>query len=144
MKWFLPFPNSKHILSLWCRISLRAAPLTKITWLSSEHSYNNIIKPHTQKTFQRKNSPQNKRGNSQTRDCLQNLQSTRNIYTVIFKNYSWQVKHTFWQLWSLWYVSVHWNAGTESQTGLHHVLLEEWEHCAKYRKKKKWKRNSRF
>lgn len=57
--------------------------------------------------------------------------------SCFLKNDSSQVKHTFWQLWSLWYVSVHWNAGTESQTGLHHVLLEEWERCAKYKRKKK-------
>lgn len=84
---------------------------------------------------EKKQSTEQKKQLSQTRDCLQNRQSKRHIYlSWLFKNYS-QVKHTFWQLWSLWYVSVHWNAGTESQTGLHHVLLEEWEHCAKYRRK---------
>lgn len=84
---------------------------------------------------EKKQSTEQKKQLSQTRDCLQNRQSKRHIYlSWLFKNYS-QVKHTFWQLWSLWYVSVHWNAGTESQTGWHHVLLEEWEHCAKYRRK---------
>lgn len=93
---------------------------------------------------EKKQSTEQKKQLSQTRDCLQNRQSKRHIYlSWLFKNYS-QVKHTFWQLWSLWYVSVHWNAGTESQTGLRHVLLEEWEHCAKYRRKINEKESSNF
>lgn len=54
MKWFLPFSNSKHTPSLGHRISLRASPLTKITWLSSEDSYNNIIQPTQRKSLREK------------------------------------------------------------------------------------------
>lgn len=131
MKWFLPFQTSLQFrpqnFTQSLPLHLKSLGFLQSIAIITLYSHCNLS--------EKKQSTEQKKQLSQTRDCLQNRQSKRHIYlSWLFKNYS-QVKHTFWQLWSLWYVSVHWNAGTESQTGLHHVLLEEWEHCAKYRRK---------
>lgn len=121
----------EHRISLKASLCLKSLGFLRSSPTITLYSHCNLSRE--------KNSPQNKRENSLKQAAAYKIYKVKSIYIYISwlcKNYSRQVKHTFWQLWSLWYVSVHWNAGTESQTGLHHGLLEEWEHCAKYRRKK--------